>query len=342
VTVVIPHRDGTDILRHALIHLQKTRYPNFEIVVSSGGSTDGSLDRVRAEFPDVRVIASSANWGFAAACNAGIRGSTGPYVALLNNDTETDPGWLSRLVETAETDPGIAAVGAKVLQFTRRDRFDYAGAAGGELDLFGYPYAWGRVFDTLETDTGQYDSTRDVFWASGAALLLRRSALDRIGLLDETFFAHMEEIDLQWRLLRAGYRVVCQPSAVVYHRGGGTLDSAALRKMVLNHRNSLAMLMKNHSCETLAWVLPFRLCLEALTIGASIARGEIRRAAAVVLGLSGAVRRLPSILLGRRKAQAGAVLSESRFLHRMHRGSAALAYYTFHKRTAARIRTGNP
>jgi GT2 family glycosyltransferase len=192
----------------------------------------------------------------------------------------------------------------------------------------------------LETDQGQYDSTRDVFWASGAAVLFRRSALDRVGLLDEAFFAHMEEIDLEWRLHRAGYRVVIQPSAVVYHRGGGTLDSAALRKMALNHRNSLVMLIKNDSGPTLAWTLPMRLGLEWLTFFASLARLEYRRAFAVALGMAGFFKMFPTMLKSRKRNKPDPGVSESHVLHRMFRGSAALSYYLFRRRTAVQLGTG--
>lgn len=327
VTVIIPHSGGEEILRHCLRSLQKTQYLNYKILVVDNGSRDGSRRMIRLEFPEVRIVESQTNLGFAAGCNLGIRDTRSPYVVLLNNDTEVTSGWLDPLVEAADTDATIGAIQPKILSYQDRQRFDYGGGAGGEIDLFGYPFAWGRLFDHIEVDTGQYDQQRQVFWASGAATLLRRSALDRVGLLDETFFAHMEEIDLNWRLQWAGYRVVAIPNAVVFHQTGATLGQHQFRKMVLNHRNSLVMMLRNHTTCTLLWIFPLRLLLEMITMIASLFRGQAKRTVAVLGGLIGVCFMWKTVIRGRRAIESVRSVHEEVLLHRMYRGSVALAYF---------------
>lgn len=282
---------------------------------------------VRKEFPEVGLVESPTNVGYAGGCNLGIRASGAPYVALLNNDTEVEPDWLQVLVDVMEEDEGAAAVQPKMVSLKDRSRFDYCGAAGGEMDVFGYPFAWGRLFGYTEKDEGQYDERRQVFWASGAACLLRRSALERVGLLDEAFFAHMEEIDLNWRLQWAGYRVMVEPRAVVYHETGGTLKAESFRKMLLNHRNNSLMILKNHTAKTLAWLLPVRFFLDAMTFVAFLLMGQPRRSVAVVAGLWGALRRWKVVLDGRRRVRFIRTVNEKVLLNRMYGGSVALTYY---------------
>ena len=327
VTVIIPHCGGEQILSHCLKSLQKTARSDFKVLIVDNGSTDGSREMIQKEFPEVRIVESAVNLGFAGGCNLGIRSSQSPYVVLLNNDTEVTPGWLCPMINAAESDPTVAAVQPKMLSFHDRRRYDYAGAAGGEMDIFGYPFAWGRLFDSLETDAGQYDEKRDVFWATGAATLLRRSALNHVGLLDESFFAHMEEIDLNWRFHWAGYRIVFVPDAVVYHQAGGTLNQNRYRKMVLNHRNSLLTILRNHTFLTLLWMLPFRLMLELLTVVISIIKAQPKRAVAVFTGFLGVLVKWKTVTEGRKRVREIRSISEDEMLHRLYRGSVAVVYF---------------
>jgi len=327
VTIVIPHFNGEEILRRCIISLQETEYKDFCIVVVDNGSTDRSVDMVRSSFPDVVILENHRNMGFAAGCNTGIRFSSSPFVVLLNNDTEVTPGWLGPLLEAAEKDELVAAVQPKLLSLREPDRFDYCGGAGGELDIFGYPYVWGRLFNTIEKDRGQYDSKRRIFWASGAAILLRRSSLDRVGLLDEDFFAHMEEIDLCWRLHWAGYKVVFVPQSVVFHSSGATLNEDSIRKMVLNHRNSIIMILKNHTAGALIWILPFRIILEIITAASSFFIKQPKRSFAVLRGMFGVVRKIKTVLAGRRAVRSLRCIPESLMFQRMYRKSIAIAYF---------------
>ena len=245
VSVIIVSWNALPLLKQCLPSVVQTDYANLEIILADNASTDGSSEWVAATYPDIRIIRHPDNWLFSRGNNVAMRQATGDYVVLLNNDVETPPGWLQPMVDAAIRDPNIAAVQPKILQYARRDHFDYAGAAGGFLDRLGYPFARGRIFDQLEADHGQYDDARDVDWGSGAALLLRRTALDEAGILDERFEMHMEEIDLCWRLRRCGFRIMIEPASHVFHIGGGSLPRQSTRKLYYNFRNNLLMLYKN-------------------------------------------------------------------------------------------------
>jgi GT2 family glycosyltransferase len=327
VTVVIPHWNGEEILRRCLLSLKKSRYRDFQILIVDNGSSDNSVNMVKAEFPDVSLIESPVNLGFAAGCNLGIRSSESPYVLLLNNDTEVDPGWLGPLVQTAESDLKAAAVQPKMLSIYDRRRFDYCGAAGGEIDIFGYPFARGRLFNTMEIDDGEYDQKREIFWSTGAATLFKRSVLEKTGLFDDGFFAHMEEIDLDWRIQWTGYRIVFEPDSVVYHQTGGTLNEQQLKKMVLNHRNNLLMLLRNHTWITLLWLFSIRLLLEMSTLGFSLISGQWKRSLAIVIGFFSVLLNWKIVVRGRNQVSKIRCISEGKLLHRMYRGSVALAYF---------------
>lgn len=337
VSMVIPHLRGWEILERCLRSLQKCTYSNKEVLVVDNASTDGSIDRAQQTFPWIRVFKNSTNLGYAGGCNRGIREARGDYILLLNNDTECDPQSVTRLVAACEADARIAACQPKILSMHDPQKFDYAGAAGGLLDVFGYPFARGRLFFTLERDTHQYDDGGDIFWASGTATLLRKSALDQVGYLDEAFFAHMEEIDLDWRLHLAGYRVVAVPAAVVYHAGGSTLSPEAPFKLYLNHRNSLVMLIKNYAWPNLLWVMPVRFLLEAVTICCAVAKGKMTRGWSAMRALFYVASHLPSILVRRRRAQQVRKVPDRQILSRLYRGSIVFAYFIRGIRTAGAL-----
>jgi GT2 family glycosyltransferase len=259
-----------------------TDYPNFEIVLADNRSTDGSAAWVATEFPSVKIVRHPENWLFARGNNAAVPHATGEYIVLLNNDVEVPPGWLRPLVDVMERNPDVGAVQPKLLQYDDRDRFEYAGAAGGFLDRLGYPFTRGRVVDTMERDRGQYDDARDVFWATGAALCLRRTAFEAVGGLDERFEMHMEEIDLCWRLHRQGYRVRVEPSSTVYHIGGASLPQGNPRKTYYNFRNSLLMLYKNLPASVWRRVFAQRLALDTAAALKALGTGSVDETTAIV------------------------------------------------------------
>lgn len=247
IAVVILNWNGARLLREFLPSVCcNTPASLADVVVADNGSTDTSLDVLRSEFPDVRRIEFAANYGFADGYNRAIEQLADyRYIVLLNSDVEVVDGWLQPLYDYAESHPDVAALQPKIRAYRDRPSFEYAGAAGGFLDCNGYPYCRGRIFDTVERDNGQYDTVCEVAWASGAALFARTELYRKVGGLDASFFAHMEEIDLCWRLRLAGYRVVAVPQGEVYHYGGASLDSASPRKLYLNYRNNLLMMYKN-------------------------------------------------------------------------------------------------
>lgn len=216
-----------------------------EIIVADNGSTDDSLEVLRKEFPSVKTIVLEKNYGFAEGYNRAIEQVDSEYVVLLNSDVETPEGWLTPLLDYMETHPEIAAVQPKIRSWRQRDYFEHAGAAGGYVNRLGYPYCRGRVLWHVEQDKGQYDTIAEVDWTSGACMCVRTKVYKECGGLDASFFAHMEEIDLCWRMRNAGWKLACIPQSTVYHLGGGSLSYESPRKTYLNHRNNLLMIRKN-------------------------------------------------------------------------------------------------
>lgn len=216
-----------------------------EVIVADNGSTDSSLAMLAEEFPSVKTIVLDKNYGFAEGYNRAIEQVNSDYVVLLNSDVEVTDGWLDPLLDYMDTHAEVAAVQPKIRSWRNKAFFEHAGAAGGFMNRLGYPYCRGRVLWRVEEDKGQYDTVTDVDWTSGACMLVRTKVYKDCGGLDAAFFAHMEEIDLCWRMRNAGWRLVCIPQSVVYHLGGGSLAYESPRKTYLNHRNNLLMIYKN-------------------------------------------------------------------------------------------------
>ena len=281
VSIVIVTWNGRALLERFLPSILATDYPDFEIVVADNASTDGTAEWLSATHPEIVVVQHPENWLFAKGNNAALPHATGEFVCLLNNDVEVSSDWLRPLVAVLHDRPDVAAVQPKLLQHDERTHFEYAGASGGFLDAVGYPFTRGRLFFTLEEDDGQYDDAREVFWASGACILLRRTAFKEVGLLDERFGMHMEEIDLCWRLWRAGWRVRVEPTSEVYHLGGASLPQGDPRKTYLNFRNSLLMLYKNTPPQQWPRVFRRRRALDALALVRGLISGGRGEAAAI-------------------------------------------------------------
>ncbi|ASQ90034.1 glycosyl hydrolase [Prosthecochloris sp. GSB1] len=309
VEVVIPHYRGFSMLERCLRSLSATRYPSMRICVVDNASGEEEIGSLAARFDGLRVIAHTENKGFAGGCNSGLFSSTAKYLVFMNDDVTVEPSWLRKLVDAAEEDPSIAALQPKVLSAPARrngeSRFDYAGAAGGRIDRLGYPFCYGRTFRETERDEGQYDRPRDIFWASGAAMFVRRDAAVASGGFDEEFFMHMEEIDLCWRLLLRGLRVVSAPGSVVYHEGGASLAAGSPEKRYLNHRNNIAMLLRNMSLSHLFWAFPLRLMLELTAAAGYFFRGDdgLRAAGAVLRALRDNAAQVSAIGAKRREVQ---------------------------------------
>lgn len=280
VSVVVVTWNGRPLLERFLPSVLATDYPDLELVVADNASDDGTAEWLAEAHPEVVVVRHPENWLFARGNNAAVPRATGDVLCFLNNDVEVPSGWLAPLVAALD-DSGVVAVQPKLLQHGDRQRFEYAGASGGFLDAFGYPFTRGRLFDTLEADRGQYDDARDVFWATGAALVVRRDVFEAAGGFDESFGMHMEEIDLCWRLQRAGGRVRVEPRSEVYHLGGASLPAGNPRKAFYNFRNGLVMLAKNLPPREARRVLRARRALDAVAAARAWIGGSREEAAAI-------------------------------------------------------------
>jgi len=334
IAVIIPHYNGVEILRDCLNSLFSSTGLPLEVILVDNASTDESVKMVRTEFPTVRILAQSHNLGFAGGCNAGIRATEAPFVLILNNDTVHQTGWLELLLEKIQSHPELVAVQPKILSWQNRGQFDYSGAAGGEMDIFGFPFARGRIFETIEIDGGQYDRLSNrIFWASGTAFLARRELLTAAGLFDEIFFAHMEEIDLQWRLQLMGYAIGVEPRAVIWHRSGSTLGAEAPLKKYLNHRNSLLMFLANYKPLVTAYLLPIRILLDWMALAFSLLKLDFGRAVAI-LKAHGWIIIHPAVTFRRRRqVKALRCVADSEIMGKLYRGSVALSYYLLNKKS---------
>ena len=246
VSVVIPHYGGKDILSECLISLTNCTYPDLEIIVVDNDSPDDSAQFITDNFSEVNLIQSEYNRGFAGGCNIGAQHAKGEYLLILNNDTTHEPDWINHLVDRIESNTSISAVQPKIKNDKERDYFDYAGACGGFMDKYCFPFARGRIFSTVEKDKGQYDDACKIFWASGTAFLTRKKIYDQLGGFDKTLFAHMEEIDYHWECQLIGYDVWVEPLSIIYHKGAVTLPVSSPKKTYLNYRNSLILLLTNY------------------------------------------------------------------------------------------------
>ena len=329
VKIVILNWNGAAHLRRFLPSVVRTAPPGVEIIVADNGWPDGSTALVEREFPSVTLLRLPENYGFAGGYNRALERLGGDYWVLLNSDVEPAEGWLEPLIAELDAQPDVAVVGPKLLSCAERDRFEYAGAAGGFIDWFGFPFCRGRILRTLEKDRGQYDDTRDVFWVSGAAFCCRAEVFRRMGGFDAGFFAHMEEIDLCWRMQLAGYRVRIVPRSRVYHLGGGTLQTDSPAKVFYNHRNNLAMLYKCASPAQRLCVAVARPALDLLAALSYLMQGRRDNFRAVFRAWRDFIRWHGALARKRREIRANRKGSAA---ENIYRGSVVLRYL-FGRRT---------
>ena len=273
---------------NALNHLQTflpsvaaSAYSSFEIILADNASTDGSKAWVRERYPEVKIVTFDKNYGYCGGNNRAVPYASGDILIFLNNDVKVDPDWLNPLAELFSANPDVAAAQPKMRSYEQPAYFEYAGAAGGFIDKYGYPFCRGRMFATIEEDNGQYDNPCEIFWASGAALAIRKKVFQHMDGFDEDFEFHMEEIDLCWRLWNQGFKTAFCPESTVYHLGGGSLAMDSPRKIYYNYRNSLAMLWKNYSRTSLLFRFPGRLALDKIAALRELFSGNFAAAKAI-------------------------------------------------------------
>lgn len=282
VAVVVLNYNGKEFLEAYLPSLT-TSYSKgkFSLYVIDNASTDESISFLTNTHPHITVIPLSENFGFTGGYNEGLKKIKANYYALVNSDLEVTDNWLDPILHKMDADKRIAVAQPKILSLKQKDEFEYAGAAGGFIDKLNYPYCRGRIFDTVEKDQHQYDKDQDIFWASGAAFVIKAELMNGFGGFDADFFAHQEEIDLCWRLKNAGYKICCVPSSTVYHLGGGTLDYNNPRKTYLNFRNNFISVFKNEPFLSLLWKLPVRFILDLLAAAQFVVSGQAKSGLAV-------------------------------------------------------------
>lgn len=281
IAVVILNWNGEKLLERFLpsvVNFSKEA----TIYVADNASTDSSIGIIKTKFPTVKIIQNAGNYGFAKGYNIALQQVEEEYYALVNSDVEVTENWLSPILSIFENEPTVSIIQPKILDFKNKEYFEYAGAAGGFIDKYGFPFCRGRIFDSLEKDNGQYDDETEIFWASGACFFIRKKTYRELEGFDDTFFAHQEEIDLCWRAFNLGYKVKYTPKSVVYHVGGATLNESNPKKTYLNFRNSLFMLIKNLPQNKLFPIIFTRLFLDGLAGIQFILQGKLKHCWAIV------------------------------------------------------------
>ena len=339
ISVVILNWNGAELLKQFLPKvLMHTQTEDCEVVVADNNSSDNSVEVMKQMFPAVKIILLDKNYGFAEGYNRALQQIDSKYVVLLNSDVETSPNWLNPMIEHLERYPETAAVQPKILSYTDKTKFEYAGAAGGYIDRYGYPFCRGRILHELEEDKGQYDTPVQVFWASGACLCMRRTDYLQAGGLDVSFFAHMEEIDLCWRLLARGKNIMCLPQSTVYHVGGASLDSESPRKVHLNFRNNLLMIYKNAALIKLVEVLLVRLVLDIAAAAHFVVQRKWNHAQAVFHAYSDFIKIRPDFKYKRKENLQKTIQTN---IPQQYKGSILYAFYFRKKRTFRELRMKN-
>jgi GT2 family glycosyltransferase len=262
--VVILNWNGRDYLEQFLPFLLKNNAPYCSIYIADNNSNDGSVNFLKINYPQVKIIQNPANEGFAKGYNDALKSIKAEYYILLNSDIEVTRNWIEPVISFMDKNPNVAACQPKIKSYDKRDFFEHAGAAGGFIDFFGYPFCRGRIFNHVEKDVGQYDDIKEIFWATGACLFIRAEKFHEAGGFDPEYFAHMEEIDLCWKLKNSGNKIFYIPASTVYHVGGGTLSYKSPKKTFLNFRNSLSTLYKNLPAPKSIFIILVRFILDGV------------------------------------------------------------------------------
>jgi GT2 family glycosyltransferase len=304
IAIVILNWNGAKLLPQFLPSvIQFSKGDSTEIIVADNGSTDESLSMLKKKFPEVKIIDLKQNFGFARGYNEALKQVEADYFVILNSDVEVTAGWLEAPIRLMETDPSIAAVQPKILSYQNRTHFEYAGAAGGFIDRFGYPFCRGRIFNEVEADNGQYDNVADIFWTTGACMFVRSKLFREVGGFDADFWAHMEEIDLCWRLKNRGFRIVYTPESTVFHVGGGTLSYDNPQKLYLNFRNNLWLLYKNLPANQLFYILTVRMILDTVAAIKLLAEFNLNGIKSVLKAHYHFYKSIPTLQRKRKQAQ---------------------------------------
>ena len=341
VSIIIPHWNGIEILSECITSLLETKHNSYEIIVVDNASTDGSQSWLKNTHPQIRLIENDKNYGYAGGCNRGALGANGDYLVFLNNDTIQDPNWIKYLEILMEKEEMIAAVQPKILNYYNKNIFDYAGGSGGYLDIFCFPFARGRIFSNQEEDSGQYNDSRECFWSSGTAFMIKKELFFKAGKFDEYFFSHMEEIDLCWRLQAMGFQIWVEPNAVVYHKNALSMPMHSHKKHYLNHRNSLLMLFGNYSFMNILFLGSGRIIFEFIALVYSLFHLDWKHATAIVRSLSYILLHPNIILKKRSRFQKIRKQKDRKIMKNFFRSSIVIGHYIKRKSTYLEIESND-
>ena len=333
VSIIIPHWNGIETISECLESLSHINFDSFEIIVSDNASTDGSQQWIKDNYPKVRLLENNQNYGYAGGCNKGAEIANGKFLLFLNNDTVQDPDWLGHLIRCIEKNDEIAAVQPKILNYYDKNIFDYAGGSGGHMDMFCYPFARGRLFLEQEKDKGQYNTAEQCFWASGTSILVRKDLFIEAGEFDKVFFAHMEEIDLCWRLQAMGYQIWVEPSSIIFHKNAVSLPMHSHRKYYLNHRNSLLMLFSNYSLPNAFYIGTIRIMLEFIALLYAIVKFDMNHASGIIRSLSWVVFHPFTIMVRRKRFKKLRKFKDSHILKKLFNKPIVVLHYLSGKKT---------
>ena len=333
VSILVLNHNGKRFLDDLYASLKSSTYPNFQVMLIDNASTDDSVAYTKEHYPSVKVFETGVNGGFSLAYNLGFKQAGGKYFLMLNNDVTVEPDWLEPLVEAAENDNSIAALQPKLVSMLDPNDFEYAGASGGFMDVFGFPFLRGRVFNYLEKDHGQYDDETRIFWTTGAAMFIRAEVLEKTGGLDEEFVHHMEEIDLCWRMNLLGYQLKVVPQSKIYHYGGATITPDSYRKIYWNHRNSVFMLIKNLGKKRLFGILFRRWLLDLAAIGMALGKFDLKRMRAIIAGHNWLLIHAKHVREKRKAVQKLRKVPDEEIFKLFYPKSIALQYFLSGRRT---------
>jgi len=304
VAVVILNWNGKKFLEQFLPSVLACNASYSEIIIADNNSSDDSIEFLHTHYPQLKIIVNVQNGGFAKGYNDALKQVNAEYFVLLNSDVEVTPHWIDNVIQLMDADKNIAACQPKIKSYHEKNKFEYAGAAGGFIDKYGYPFCRGRILEVLEEDHKQYDDVREIFWATGACLFVRANCYNEVKGFDEDFFAHMEEIDLCWRLKNKGYKIMYCPASEVFHVGGGTLNKTSPRKTFLNFRNNLILISKNHPPKYFIFKLLFRMILDGVAGLKFLLSGQFTHFIAVLKAHYSYYATLPKTFNKRKKLKA--------------------------------------
>lgn len=337
--VVILSYNGKDLHKSFLPLIVEESHGLYDVVLIDNASTDDTYDYVKSNFPSVKLVQHKINNGFAQGYHDGLKQVNAKYYILLSADFEVSKGWFAPIHSVIDSDESIAAIQPKILYQKDKTQFEYAGAGGGFMDKWGYMFCRGRLFDSLEKDHQQYNDNIEVFWASGGCFFVRAELYHQFGGLDLDFFAHMEEIDLCWRLKNGGYRIAYCGSSLVYHVGGSVISYGSPQKLYYNYRNSLALLLKNEKSARLWWLLPFRFVLDGISAMPHLLKGNLSGVGAIFKAHLSFYTMVPSLL---KKRKANKKLLSNRNTIGIYKRSIIKQYFIKHIKTADKLPKFNP